>query len=210
MIVADIVRRSAPSVREHTVLTVAADALVESGLGSLPVLDADGLLTGVVSEGDLLRFVVGTRHEPAGSPRTVSAAYRQDAYRHVVADVMTRNPVTATEPLPVEEVARLFVGCRGGCAVVRLGRLVGVVTRTDVVHALVGSDRLTGRADPGRPPTFLATRLTGRCPNQESCPVRPVWRSAQEQPAAAHRGSVGGMRPRPPVGRRRPGPGRRG
>ena len=68
MIVADIVRRSAPSVREHTVLTVAADALVESGLGSLPVLDPDGLLTGVVSEGDLLRFVVGTRHEPAGSP----------------------------------------------------------------------------------------------------------------------------------------------
>ena len=166
MIVADIVRRSAPSVREHTVLTVAADALVESGLGSLPVLDADGLLTGVVSEGDLLRFVVGTRHEPAGSPRTVSAAYRQDAYRHVVADVMTRNPVTATEPLPVGEVARLFVRLPWRMLpVVRLGRLVGVVTRTDVVHALVGSDRLTGRAEPGRPPTFLATRLTGRFPS---------------------------------------------
>ena len=145
MIVADIVRRSAPSVREHTVLTVAADALVESGLGSLPVLDADGLLTGVVSEGDLLRFVVGTRHEPAGSPRTVSAAYRQDAYRHVVADVMTRNPVTATEPLPLGEVARLFVRLPWRMLpVVRLGRLVGVVTRTDVVHALVGSDRLAG------------------------------------------------------------------
>jgi len=140
VIVADIVRRSAPSVREHTVLTVAADALVESGLGSLPVLDPDGLLTGVVSEGDLLRFVVGTRHEPAGSPRTGPAAYRQDAYRHVVADVMTRNPVTATEPLPVEEVARLFVRLPWRMLpVVRLGRLVGVVTRTDVVHALVGS-----------------------------------------------------------------------
>jgi CBS domain-containing protein len=60
VIVADIVRRSAPSVREHTVLTVAADALMESGLGSLPVLAPDGLLTGVVREGDLLRFVVGT------------------------------------------------------------------------------------------------------------------------------------------------------
>ena len=140
MIVADIVRRSAPSVREHTVLTVAADALVESGLGSLPVLDPDGVLIGVVSEGDLLRFVVGTRHEPAGSPRTGPAAYRQDAYRHVVADVMTRNPVTATEPLPVEEVARLFVRLPWRMLpVVRLGRLVGVVTRTDVVHALVGS-----------------------------------------------------------------------
>jgi CBS domain-containing protein len=147
VIVADIVRRSAPSVREHTVLTVAADALVESGLGSLPVLDADGLLTGVVSEGDLLRFVVGTRREPAGSPRTVSAAYRQDAYRHVVADVMTRNPVTVTEPLSVEDVSRLFVRLPWRMLpVVRLGRLVGVVTRTDVVHALVGSDGLAGPA----------------------------------------------------------------
>ena len=145
MIVADIVRRSAPSVREHTVLTVAANALVESGLGSLPVLDSDGLLTGVVSEGDLLRFVVGAGRERASPPRTVPAAYRKDAYRHVVADVMTRNPVTATEPLPVEEVARLFVGLPWRMLpVVRLGRLVGVVTRTDVVHALVGSDRLAG------------------------------------------------------------------
>jgi CBS domain-containing protein len=145
VIVADIVRRAAPSVREHTVLTVAADALVESGLGSLPVLDPDGLLTGVVSEGDLLRFVVGTRHEPAGSPRSGPAGYRQDAHRHVVADVMTRNPVTATEPLPVEEVAQLFVRLPWRMLpVVRLGRLVGVVTRTDVVHALVGSDRLAG------------------------------------------------------------------
>ena len=145
MIVADIVRRAAPSVREHTVLTVAADALVESGLGSLPVLDPDGLLTGVVSEGDLLRFVVGTRHEPEGSSRTGPAAYRQDACRHVVADVMTRNPVTATERLPVEEVARLFVRLPWRMLpVVRLGRLVGVVTRTDVVRALVGSDGLAG------------------------------------------------------------------
>ena len=145
MNVADIVRRSAPSVREHTVLTVAAAALVESGLGSLPVLDSGGLLTGVVSEGDLLRFVVGARHEPASPARTVPAAYRHDAYRHVVADVMTRNPVTASEELPVEEVARLFVRLPWRMLpVVRHGRLVGVLTRTDVVHALVGSDLITG------------------------------------------------------------------
>jgi CBS domain-containing protein len=79
--------------------------------------------------------------------RTVPAAYRQDACRHVVADVMTRNLVTATEKLPVEEVARLFVRLPWRMLpVVGLGRLVGVVTRSDVVHALVGSDQL---ASPG-------------------------------------------------------------
>jgi len=79
--------------------------------------------------------------------RTVPAAYRQDACRHVVADVITRNLVTATEKLPVEEVARLFVRLPWRILpVVGLGRLVGVVTRSDVVHALVGSDQL---ASPG-------------------------------------------------------------
>ena len=79
--------------------------------------------------------------------RTVPAAYRQDACSHVVADVMTRNLVTATEKLPVEEVARVFVRLPWRMLpVVGLGRLVGVVTRSDVVHALVGSDQL---ASPG-------------------------------------------------------------
>ena len=55
--------------------------------------------------------------------------------------------VTATEKLPVEEVARLFVRLPWRILpVVGLGRLVGVVTRSDVVHALVGSDQL---ASPG-------------------------------------------------------------
>jgi CBS domain-containing protein len=140
VIVSDIVRRTVPSVREHTVLAVAAAAIVESGLGSLPVIDPDGQLTGVVSQGDLLRFLVGTRHEPAGASGTGRGAYRTDADRHVVADVMTRNPVTATERQQVEEVARLFVRLPWRMLpVVRLGRLVGAVTRTDVVRALVGA-----------------------------------------------------------------------
>jgi CBS domain-containing protein len=154
VIVADIVRRSAPSVREHTVLTVAADALVESGLGSLPVLDADGLLTGVVSEGDLLRFVVGTRHEPASSPRTARRipAGRLPPRRRRRDD---SQPGHRDRTAAGREVARLFVRLPWRMLpVVRLGRLVGVVTRTDVVHALVGSGPPHRRAEPGVRPRF--------------------------------------------------------
>jgi CBS domain-containing protein len=141
----DIVRLHVPTVREHSPITVAVDELVRSGLGSLPVLDANGLLAGVVSEGDLLRFAVGTRHEPLGTPASPAggpaghtAAYRLNASRHVVAEVMTRNPVTATEQQPVDDLARLFVRLPWRTLpVVRLGRLVGVVTRSDVVEALL-------------------------------------------------------------------------
>jgi len=138
VIVADIVRRSAPSVREHTVLTVAAAALVESGLGSLPVLDSDGLLTGVVSEGDLLRFVVGAGRERASPPRTVPAAYRKDAYRHVVADVMTRNPVTVADDATITEAARLMLQHKiSGLPVVKGGHLVGIITESDIFRLVV-------------------------------------------------------------------------
>jgi CBS domain-containing protein len=125
---------------------------VESGLGTLPVLDRNGLLTGVVSEGDLLRFAVGTR--PDGAPRTDPTANRDDAYRHVVADVMTRGPVTATEGQQLDEIARLFVRLPWRMLpVVRLGRLVGVVTRSDVVRAIVGAESTSpGQAEPFRPP----------------------------------------------------------
>jgi CBS domain-containing protein len=140
----DIVRREVPTVREHTPITLAVESLVGSGLGSLPVLDASGLLSGVVSEGDLLRFAVGTKHEyfspqpPSAGRAAPLAAYRLDAFRHVVADAMTRNPVTATERQPVEQLARLFVRLPWRTLpVVRHGRLVGVVTRTDVVGALL-------------------------------------------------------------------------
>ena len=145
MFVYDIVRREVPTMREHSPITVAVDGLVRSGLGSLPVLDANGLLIGVVSEGDLLRFAVGTRHaspgtlaEPADAEEVHSSAYRLDASRHVVAEAMTRNPVTATEQQLVEDLARLFVRLPWRTLpVVMLGRLVGVVTRTDVVEALL-------------------------------------------------------------------------
>lgn len=143
MFVYDIIRRQVPTVREHSPLTLAAESLVRSGLGSLPVLDASGLLTGVVSEGDLLRLAVGTRHEspatrPQPSPGENTAAYQLSASRHVVADAMTRHPVTAAERQPVEDLARLFVRLPWRTLpVVRVGRLVGVVTRTDVVEALL-------------------------------------------------------------------------
>jgi CBS domain-containing protein len=121
VIVGDILRPGEPSLREHTDLAEAVSALVATRLGALPVLAADRTLVGVVSEGDLLRVVVGASHE------------------RVVADVMTRGPVTAAEQQPLEEIAELFVRLPWRTLpVVGQGVLVGVVARTDVVAALLG------------------------------------------------------------------------
>jgi CBS domain-containing protein len=139
MILSEILCRSVPSVHERTGLTVAADLLVQSGLGALPVADRGGRLAGVVSEGDILRWVVSHAHAVETTDGT-TGAYRAASERHVVADVMTRSPVTVAEDQEVHDVARLFVRVPWRVLpVVRAGRLVGVVTRTEVVRAMVGA-----------------------------------------------------------------------
>ena len=139
MIVSDIMRHGGLSVHEHTDLPVAADLLVACGLGTLPVADHAGRLVGVVSEGDVLRSALSHGHPGTGAAAGAAGAYRAATGRHVVADVMTRRPVTLLEEQRLSEVARLFVRVPWRVLpVVRAGRLIGVVTRTDVVRVLVG------------------------------------------------------------------------
>jgi CBS domain-containing protein len=164
VIVSDILCRSVPSVHERTGLAVAADLLVQSGLGALPVADRVGRLAGVVSEGDILRCVVNHGH-PVDESGGATGAYRAASGRHVVADVMTRGAVTVAEEQEVQEVARLFLRVPWRVLpVVRAGRLVGVVTRTDLVRAMVGeavADAAESEGDVAALPTPTALGRSG-------------------------------------------------
>jgi CBS domain-containing protein len=81
----------------------------------LPVVDECGYLVGVVSERDL---------ENAGA--------------RPVSDVMTRRPRTTTPDTPLAAAARLMQAENlGVLPVVVNGRVVGVLTRTDVNRAFV-------------------------------------------------------------------------
>ena len=57
--------------------------------------------------------------------------------------------------------------------VVRLGRLVGVVTRTDVVHALVGSDRLAEQDPVGYGARSASQRTIGGTSGRGQPPGNP-------------------------------------
>ncbi len=109
----DVMHRTVVTIRPHMSAAAATALLVAHGVTSAPVVTAEGVLRGMVSEVDLLR---------AQSQPAVTAA-----------DVMTPKPVTVgpTDDLTAVEAVLLDYGVRA-VPVVDRGRLVGIVSRHDV------------------------------------------------------------------------------
>jgi CBS domain-containing protein len=134
------------------VLTVAPDTpvrqiaalLLERRISAVPVVDANRRVVGIVSEGDLMhRAETGTARSRSRWFELISDA-RELAREFVeshglrAADVMTRPVVSVTEDVHVAEAARLFGSRRiKRVPVLRDGRLVGVVSRADLLRGLV-------------------------------------------------------------------------
>ena len=133
-----------------------AKLLLERRISAVPVVDAEGRVLGIVSEGDLIR-----RPEVAGARRrswwlSLLSGSEDDPGEFVrrhggqAADVMTREVVTVSEDTPVADVARRLEE-RGikRVPVVRRGRLVGIVSRADLLRGLASARkraRPAGRA----------------------------------------------------------------
>lgn len=118
-------------------LRQAARELIRSGLGALPVVDDDQRLLGMLSERELMRHLLvtdvfsdgGGRHAPPRGPSNLKT----------VRDAMTRQVLCVAPEQPVAEVAALMSNKDvERVPVVREGRLVGFLTRGDIVRKLIG------------------------------------------------------------------------
>ncbi|NGZ02926.1 MAG: hypothetical protein CV090_07750 [Nitrospira sp. WS238] len=99
-----------------------ADILAERNIGSVPVVEEDRTLVGLVSEFDLLRVMDGGK----------------DLAQLAATDIMTRDVVTVTEEMPVKDVVHLLQERHLLRVPVLKGRaLVGVVARRDIVFGYV-------------------------------------------------------------------------
>jgi CBS domain-containing protein len=121
-----------------------ARLLIDRHISAVPVVDADGKLLGIVSEGDLLRRVENdTERKRDGwnwlftTRPSLAAEYAKSHARHA-GDVMTRNVVTVTGDVSLSRIADLFEKHNiKRVPVVRDGRVVGIVSRADLLRALV-------------------------------------------------------------------------
>jgi CBS domain-containing protein len=121
----------------------AVQLMLRHKISGLPVVDGDGKLLGIVTEGDFLRRTetATERHRPNWLNFLIGPGRLADEYVHThtrwIADVMTPEPYTVTEQASLEEVVRLMEKHRiKRLPVVRNNQLVGIVSRANLLHAL--------------------------------------------------------------------------
>ncbi len=148
----DVMTSPAVTVRPETPLVEAARIMARRRISGLPVVDEGGRLVGIVSEADLLIKEAGPgglpllAFHPQGPPPEIRPLLRRYEGR-VVAEVMTREVITAHEDTPLHQLAALMArNDVNRIPIVRGGRVVGIVTRNDVLKVFLATDEeLAGR-----------------------------------------------------------------
>lgn len=107
--------------RPNVSIEAAIDALLSEEISGLPVIDDDGRLVGVITEFALL-----------------AVAYDRRVKNHTVSQHMTRDVISVDIDDPVSRVADLCIVHRvRRVPVMKDGRLVGIISRRDVLRALI-------------------------------------------------------------------------
>jgi CBS domain-containing protein len=125
-----------------------ATTLLERRISAVPVVDDQGKLVGIISEGDLMhRSEAGTERQRSWwllgwtGDETLAAEYVK-AHARKVADVMTRNVITATPETPLHEIAALLErNSIKRVPIVKDGQLVGVVSRANLIQAVASTSK---------------------------------------------------------------------
>jgi CBS domain-containing protein len=144
----DIMTSRVVSVEADIPILQAVRIMLQRRVSGLPVVDNDGHLVGIITEGDFLRRAeTGTqRRRPRWleflvGPGRLAAEYTRSHGRKV-GEVMTRDPVTVTEHTALEDIVKLMEKRQIKRVPVVLGPyVVGIVSRANLLHALASVAR---------------------------------------------------------------------
>ncbi len=125
-------------------LEAAARAMAERGVSGAPVVRDDGQLVGIITEGDLIKRLAAPSAPKTGwfaslfrAPESEAARYAR-VHGRTVKDAMTMDVASVNEDATAEQIAHIMEtrGVRR-VPVLRHGVLVGVVSRADLLRALI-------------------------------------------------------------------------
>ncbi len=139
----DLMTPDVVTVPPETPVLAIAQLLADRGISAVPVLAADGAVLGIVTEADLIRRLAG-HDQPMSLMRQLFADLDRMAERYActhgatAADVMTVGAISVEPATPVGAIAELMEQKHiRRVLVVEQGRLRGVVSRADLLRALV-------------------------------------------------------------------------
>ncbi len=142
------------AVSPDTPVIDAARLMLEKRISGMPVVEGDGRLVGVFTEGDLLRRTeLGTDHRNGGWIEFLFGSGRRATdYAHThgvrVEEVMTRHPLTCRASDDLRTVIEVMIErAIKRLIVVADGRPIGIVSRADVVRAFLEAALERAKAD---------------------------------------------------------------
>ena len=144
----------------------AARLMLRNRISGLPVLDKEGELVGIVTEGDFLRRgELGTqRHRPKWLEFVLGPGKLAQEYVHTsgrkVEEIMTTDPWTIGEDATLEAVVEMMERRHiKRIPVTRRGRMVGIVSRANLMHALASLVRDADIAAPAGSDTTIRKNI---------------------------------------------------
>jgi len=142
----DVMTKQVASVGPDASVQEIARLLLGRRISAVPVVDDRGRVIGMVSEGDLMRRPESQTESRSswwldllGGPEERAREYLK-SHGLTARDVMTRKVITADENSPLETIATLLERNRiKRVPVLRGGKLVGIVSRANLLHGLVAA-----------------------------------------------------------------------
>jgi CBS domain-containing protein len=146
----DVMTRRVVSVAPDTSIVEAIRLMLDNRISGLPVIDPDGKLVGMLSEGDFLRRAETETEQRRsawldaffGSNEAARGFIRSHGSK--VREVMRAHPITVNENTPLDQVVHLMETHRvKRLPVVRRGKVVGIVSRANLMLAVASIHRGT-------------------------------------------------------------------
>ena len=186
----DVMVRDVVTVKPEDSVAEAVQLLAEYDVSALPVVDDADNVVGVISEADLIhRQEIGTEKQrprwlEAITPASTLAEEFAKSHGRRVEEVMSTDVVSASEDTPLGEIATLLERHRiKRVPIVRGGKLVGIISRSNLIQALASSQASTGAGSAGASDRKIRLELLDRLDDQ-------TWTDFGERNVIVNNGTV--------------------
>ncbi|MHB1420168.1 MAG: CBS domain-containing protein [Bacillota bacterium] len=133
----EVMTRTVISVHTGETLESVLEILMRHNISGLPVLDAQNRVVGVISEADFVQLL--SNDQATGASGKIFSFFRKEhTYGITAADAMSTPAITRSKETSIKDIASMMIEKKVNRVPIvdKDGRLLGIVTRSDIVKAL--------------------------------------------------------------------------